>query len=138
MSPTCYTGDCNYWGPSKAYDSKVYGTGTLAHTDWGTNPYLQLNLGTYSGNVTGVRLNARSDCCIDQAANLNIYLSATTSFTGAQSTLCAAGVKFTVVKEVMTVVCPITTYQPKYVTVMHNTSYYVLSIQEVTPLFDGE
>ena len=99
---------------------------------------MQLNLGVYSGNVTGVRLNARSDCCLEQAANLNIYLSATTSFTGAQSTLCASGIKFTALKEVIMVPCPITTYQPKYVTVMHNTSYYVLSIQEVTPLFDGE
>lgn len=134
---SCWSNDCSFWGASKTYDSKVYTWLSLAHTWYDTNPYFQLNLGTFTGNVSAVRIYGRSDCCVYQGQNLNVYVSATTNFNGAQSALCAAGVGMTKVGDVITVLCPQMPWTAKYVTVMRNVTNDVLSLQEIQPLYDG-
>ena len=136
--PLCLGGECNSWGAAKAHDGRTQGLNSLAHSHWGTNPYIQLALGTFSGNITAVRIHARSDCCADQGSNLNIYLSATNNFTGTQSTLCAAGINVGQPRAIVTVLCPVVPWTARFVTVMRNVSWHVISLNEIVALYDGE
>ena len=145
MSPGCYQNDCNTWGIQKAYDGKTQGTRTLAHSEWTSgNPYFQLYLGASAPNVTAVRLVARGDGWLYESQYLSVYVSATTSWTGSTATLCAANVVPAALGETVTVLCPVGfAWKTRYVTVLLNSTANpkfngYLSLQEVTPLYDGE
>jgi hypothetical protein len=134
MWPTCLGGNCAYWGPQKAYDGREKTIQSLAIVHYATNPYVQFRLNGTRSDITAVRIVARADCCLDQARNLNVYLSTTPSFLS--GTLCDDGIQFPTIGSAATVLCPINT-AALYVTVMLNGTNY-LSLQEVTPLYDGE
>ena len=133
---SCWGNDCAYWGSAKAYDSKLTGLSSLARTNYGDNPYIQLQLSSsFTGTVTAVRLTGRADCCINDGQNLNVYLSSDTNFL--QGTLCQAGVYMQNLAETVLVLCPVTP-TAKYVTVMRNATKCVLALQEVEALYNGE
>ena len=140
----CYQNDCGNWGLAKAYDGRTTGISSLAHTGWGYFPYMQLNLGASAPNVTAVRIVARADGWLQQSQNLDVYISATTSWTASNATLCATNITFSVLGEMTTALCPTGfAWTTRYVTVvMNSTSNWkfngYLSLQEITPLYDGE
>ena len=133
MWPTCFGGNCGYWGPAKAYDGKTKALSTLAIVQYATNPHMQLDLGSSRSDITSVRITSRADCCLSQSQNLNVYLSPTTSFQS--GTLCDVGLKFARVGETVTVLCPVNA-TGRFLTILLNGTDY-LSLQEVTPLYDG-
>ena len=134
MWPTCYGGNCAYWGPAKAYDGREKTVQSLAIVQYATNPHVQFKLNATRTDISAVRVVARADCCLSQAQNLNVYLSTTTSFLN--GTLCDDGITFPTIGSAATVLCPINK-AALYVTVMLNGTDY-LSLQEVTPLYDGK
>lgn len=138
VMPGCYANDCSMWGAMKAADTRLTGVSSLTLTQFGTNPYIQVNLGSTSMPITAVRLYGRADCCLAQSGNLNVYVSATPSFTGANSTLCAANVTMGMLGDIVMVLCPITGSATQYVTVMRSVTGGMLSLQEIEPLYDGE
>lgn len=139
LSPGCFNLDCDTWGASKAFDSLTRGVKSLAHTSWGQNPSIQLQLSSsFNANVSAVKLFARADCCKDQARDMNVYISVTAAFTGPNSALCAANVSMVTDGGMIMVLCPIMPWVAKYVTVVRNTSGNVLALQEIQPLYDGE
>ena len=145
MSPGCFGGDCNSWGVAKIYDSKTKGLSSLAHTSSGAFPYFQLDLSASAQNVSSVRIVARADGWLQESQYLNVYISATPSFNAASTaTLCASNTVFASLGETATVLCPVgLAWSTRYVTVQMNSSANpqfngYLSLQEVTPLYDGE
>lgn len=139
-SPVCYNWDCSNWGPIKAYDGRWNNLNTLAATNDGTDPYIQLALAsTFNERLNAVRLYGRVDCCVQQGQHLNVYISSTTDFRA--GTLCAANVTMARLGDVQTVLCPVVGFQARYVTVMRNTTLAdvdtKISIQEIVPLYDG-
>ena len=141
---SCYGNDCTNWGAQKAYDTRTKGIGSLAHTGWSYFPYMQLNLGANAPNVTAVRIVARADGWLMESQNLDVYISATTNWTASTATLCATGITFTVLGETATALCPTGfAWSTRYVTVVMNSSANgnfngYLSLQEITPLYEGE
>lgn len=132
MWPSIYGGD-PYWGPAKLYDGMERGIGSLTIVSYAAYPYVQLDLGEQRSDITAIRIVARADASLGQSQNLNVYLSADTNFTA--GTLCGAAVTFASLGELITVLCPVgVTAQYVYVQ-MNGTNY--LSLQEVTPLYDG-
>lgn len=95
-----------------------------------------------------VRISASGDK-LAESQNLNVYVSANTSFTVGNN-LCDAGIKFGKVYDTTTVLCPVVAgRKTRYVTVMMNTTAtlangtatnltQVLSLQEVVPLYESE
>jgi hypothetical protein len=80
---------------------------------------------------------------MSQQSNLSVWLSPTTAFQS--GTLCVANLSPSYIGEVMNVLCPVNA-SARYVTVWMNTTskstgaYFgteYLSLQEVTPLYDG-
>ena len=124
------------WGAQKAYDFKN-GWYSLAHTNFGDNPYIQLDYGVNPpGNISNVKIIGRQDCCVNQASNINVYVSATTDFRA--GVLCAQGISTQKLGDILVLMCPETTFTTRYVTVMRNVTNHVLSLQEVTALYDGK
>lgn len=79
--------------------------------------------------------------CVDQSQNLNVYLSANTSFLVGNN-LCAGNVTFKNVGDTQLLFCPVG-LATRYLTVWVNTTEttrnnYYISLQEVTALWDGE
>ena len=144
MFPGCFINDCNSWGIQKVYDGKTKGLTTLAHTSWGANLYYQLDLGTSAPEIMAVRLVARGDGWLHESQYLNVYVSATTNWTASTASLCAANVVPAALGDTVTVLCPVGfTWRVRYVTVWMNATAnplfnHYLSLQEVTPLYDGE
>lgn len=83
------------------------------------------------------RLYGRTDCCLSTGTSLFVYISATTNFTGPKSTLCMGNLNMAKLGDVMVVLCPVTNYTTGYVTVMRNTTFGTLALQEIEPLYDG-
>jgi hypothetical protein len=138
MSPSCYNGNCNAWGIAKVTDGREKSTSSLGHTSYGTNPFMQLDLGKLRSDILQVRLVARADgsAYLTQSQKLNVYLSATTDFRGANSTLCDDNITFEFAGDDFIALCPVN-FTARYVTVMKNgTSYF--SLQEVQPMVDGK
>ena len=144
MSPGCYLNDCNSWGVQKVHDGKTRGLSTLAHSSDGPVVYYQLDLGTNTQAIMAVRLVARGDGWLHESQYLNVYVSATTNWTASTARLCTANLTFSALGETATVLCPVGfTWTTRYVTVWMNTTANpnfngYLSLQEVTPLYDGE
>ena len=82
-------------------------------------------------------LYGRTDCCLSTGTSLFVYISATTNFTGPKSTLCMGNLNMAKLGDVMVVLCPVTNYTTGYVTVMRNTTFGTLALQEIEPLYDG-
>jgi hypothetical protein len=124
------------WGAQKAYDFKN-GWYSLAHTGFGENPYIQLDYGVNPpGNITGIKIIGRQDCCVAQGSNLNVYVSATPDFRA--GVLCAKDISVQSLGDTLMMMCPVTTFTTRYVTVMRNVTNHVLSLQEITALYDGK
>ena len=136
MWPTCLGGNCAFWGVSKLVDGRERSINSLGITHWATNPYVQLDLGTLRRDILTVRLVSRADTALQQSQNLNVYLSATTDFLGANSTLCEANVTFNGLGTEEIVLCPVN-FNARYVTVLKNGTNY-LSLQEVQPMVDSK
>ena len=142
MFPSCYSNDCTNWGIQKAYDGKVYGIRSLAHTGYGSGGilYFQYDLGPNPPNITAVRITARADAGLSQSQNLNVYLSGNTSYT-VGNTLCRSNVTFPNLGNTQVIFCPVG-METRYVTVAMNTTANTgwdgyMALQEVTPLYDG-
>ena len=131
----------NTWGWKKASDTRLVGLASLARTSYGPYPSLQLDLGASAPNITAVRLAARADGFLEESQNLDVYISATPTWTASSGTLCEGNITFDKLGGVETVLCP-TGFTSRYVTVVMNTDAnnrtQYLSLQEVTPLWDGE
>ena len=136
MFPSCAGGNCNVWGIGKVVDGREKSTSSLGITSYGTNPYMQLDLGRLRSDILQVRLVARADAGLSQSQYLNVYLSATTDFRGVNSTLCDDNITFDVLGDDYIALCPVN-FTARYVTVMKNGTNY-LSLQEVQPMVDGE
>jgi hypothetical protein len=135
MYPGCYNGDCQGWGWAKALDGIETGLKSLAHTSTGTNPYLQLDLGSVQGTLDGVTMVSRTDCCFDRAANLNLYLSNTSSIQGV--TPFATGVGATALGQTFTIAVP-DGLTGQYLTILRNGSDTFINLHEVTILASSE
>jgi hypothetical protein len=145
---SCYIGDCTNYGIAKSYDGKVLSAGSLAVTDnVNGDPYMQQDLGPSAPNITAVRITNRQGAgttYVHESRNLNVYLSATSNWTGAQSLLCASDIDFLRDGETITLLCPLGyTFVPRYVTVWMNASgngitRNFLTLAEIAPLYDGE
>jgi hypothetical protein len=119
-------------------DGREKSTSSLGHTSHGTNPYMQLDLGSLRSDILQVRLVARADgsAYTSQSQKLNVYLSATPDFRGANSTLCDDYITFEFAGDDFIALCPVN-FAARYVTVMKNGTGY-FSLQEVQPMVDGE
>ena len=133
MWPSCYQNDCSYWGPRKAYDGKTTGVYSMAITTYATNPWMQFDMGMVRTDITAVRITARADGYLYQSQNLNVYLSANTSFF--QGTLCKADLDFTVLGQTIAILCPVN-ITARYLTIWMNGTNHI-SLQEVAALYDG-
>jgi hypothetical protein len=123
------------WGATKSYDFKG-GIYSLSHTYYEDNPYIQLDYGTsIPGNITVIKIISRQDCCLQQTSNVNVYISATPDFKAGQ--MCAQGISPSVFGDTLTMLCPVVSFTTRYVTVMRNATNSVLSLQEITALYDG-
>lgn len=80
------------------------------------NVYMQLDFGSVV-KPTAIQVTAREDCCFDRAAGLDIYVSATTTFTAADFVTRAAGA--TALGETYTVKIPVQ-YSGRCVVVSHS------------------
>jgi hypothetical protein len=112
---------------------------------------MQFDLGSTRTDISVVRVVGRADQYADwsssslsQQSNLSVYLSPTTAFQS--GTLCAANLSPSVIGETLSVLCPVNA-SARYVTVWMNTTGKssggyagtdYLSIQEVTPVYEGE
>ena len=146
---SCYLGDCASFGIAKSYDGKTQSPGSLALTDFvtGADPYMQQDLGANAPNITAVRITNRPGAgttFVHESRNLNVYLSANSSWTGAQSVMCGYDIDFLRDGETITLLCPTGyTWVPRYVTVWMNATgngiaRNFLSLSEIAPLYDGE
>lgn len=114
MYPSCFTGNCAYWGPAKAIDQKELSTASLAIVESATNPWLQIDMGVQRDDIVGVRIVARRDCCVDQSQNLYVYLSSVTQWQ-LKNTPClkqdlsAGALKPTVQGQSVIALCPLNT-----------------------------
>ena len=118
------------------------------------NPFMQFDLGSARSDISIVRIVGRADWYVEppslgsssltQQSNLSVWLSPTPNF--ASGTLCAANLIPAYIGETLNVPCP-TNVSARYVTVWMNTTGKLsngiagqefLSLQEVTPLYDGE
>lgn len=114
----------------------------------GSDPYFQLDLGEAFANVSqvsAVRITARADSLLDESQHINVYVGEITNYNLANSVLCEADVIFGGLGSTITVLCPVNvpkTIMTRYVTVVMNTTANsrtkVISLQEVTPIWDGE
>lgn len=142
MSPRCLNSDCKSWGAAKAYDGKTSGTSSVAAVDWADHPYMQFDLGASPPNVSAVRITTRSDCCLEQAHGLYVYLSSDPTNFRTGNTLCAGNLSFTTLGTTQTLLCQAAVFGKRYLTVQMNTSENTatkyLSLQEVTPVYDGK
>ena len=136
MVPSCNGNDCTNWGVSKLVDGREKSVYSLGIVQYAVNPYVQLDLGLLRSDILSVRIVARADAALSQSQNLNVYLSATTDFMGANSTLCQAGLTFVGLGSETSALCPVS-FKARYVTVWKNGTDY-LSLQEVQALVDGE
>ena len=64
-----------------------------------------------------------------------LFRSATPDFKAGQ--MCAQGISPSVVGDTLTMLCPVTSFTTRYVTVMRNVTNSVLSLQEITAMYDG-
>jgi hypothetical protein len=124
---------------------------SLAIVERSVNPYMQFDLGSIRTDISIVRIVGRADWYTDwssssmsQQSNLSVWLSPTTAFQS--GTLCVSNLSPAVIGEVMNVLCPVNA-SARYVTVWMNTTGKstgthfgtdFLSLQEVTPVYDGE
>ena len=124
---------------------------SLAIVERSVNPYMQFDLGSIRTDISIVRIVGRADWYTDwssssmsQQSNLSVWLSPTTAFQS--GTLCAANLSPSVIGEMLAVLCPVNA-SARYVTVWMNTTgkstggyagMDYLSLQEVTPVYDGE
>jgi hypothetical protein len=107
----------------------------MAHTDFGTNPYIQFNLGTVQSTLDAVVMVVRTDCCLVRATNLNLYLSNTTNI---QSVMpFAIGVSATSMGQTLTVAVP-DGLSGQYLTILRNGSDTSVNLHEVTILASGK
>ena len=136
MWPNCYGGNCFGWGIRKVVDGRAQSTSSLGLTSYGTDPYMQLDLGSLRSDILQVRLVARADGALHQSQNVYVYLSATPDFRGVNSTLCEANITFERVGDDYTALCPVN-FTARYVTVQKNGTNY-FSLQEVQPMIDGK
>ena len=136
MVPNCYGGNCAAWGVAKAVDGREKSTSSLAIVQYATNPYMQLDLGSLRSDILQVRLVSRADGWLAQSQNLNVYISTTTNYLGAGSTLCQANVTFDFLGDDAIALCPVN-FTARYVTVWKNGTNY-LSLQEVQPMVDSK
>jgi hypothetical protein len=142
------------WGPSKALDGRTKTLQSLAIVMRSVNPWMQFDLGSIRTDISVVRIVGRADwyaeppsfgsTSLTQQSNLSVWLSPTTAFTS--GTLCVANLSPSVIGEALHVLCPVN-ISARYVTVQMNTTGKLsnglagveyLSLQEVTPLYDGE
>lgn len=140
VSPVCYRFDCDNWGAVKSYDGKMSNLATLTASNDGTNPFIQLELpSTFTQSISAVKIYGRVDCCMWQGQHLNVYLSPTTNFTAGM--LCAADISMARPGDIQTVLCPVVSFQARYVTIMRNTTVWdvdqKISLQEIVPYYDG-
>jgi hypothetical protein len=56
--------------------SGSYGSGSLSHTDYNTNAWWQVDLGS-SQQIAGINLWNRTDCCADRASDYWVFVSDT-------------------------------------------------------------
>ena len=145
--PACYNNDCNSFGVRKTYDSITRSSGNFALTAFGANPYIQQDLGANAPNITQVRITSRNGpgtTFIRQASNLNVYLSATASWTGPQSVMCANDLDFTHDGEAATMLCPVgITFLTRFLTVWMNSTgnginSITMSFAEIAALYEGK
>jgi hypothetical protein len=73
---------------------------------------------------------------VAQGSNLNVYVSATPDFRA--GVLCAKGISTQTLGDSLIMLCPVTSFTTRYVTVMRNVTNHVLSLQEITALYDGK
>ena len=137
MYPNCYNGNCAGWGIAKVTDWREKSTSSLGLTSYGNNPFMQLDLGRLRSDILQVRLVARADAALYQSQKLNVYLSATTDFVGANSMLCDDNIMFEYVGDDYIALCPVN-FTARFVTVMKNGTNVVLSLQEVQPMVDSK
>ena len=135
MYPNCYGGYCPSWGVSKLVDGREKSTSSLGIVQYATNPYVQLDLGSLRTDILQVRIVSRADTALAQSQNLNVYISATTNFMGANSTLCQVNITFDFPGDDAIALCPVN-FPARYVTVLKNGTNY-LSLQEIQPMIDG-
>ena len=153
-SAGCFIGDCATWGPSKALDLRTKSLSSLAIVARSVNPFMQFDLGGLRTDISVVRIVGRADwyaepvdrgsTSLTQQSNLSVWLSPSPAF--ASGTLCAANLSPGYIAETLSVPCP-ANVSARYVTVWMNTTGKLsggvpdqeyLSLQEVTPLYDGE
>lgn len=150
LSPGCYQNDCTYFGWAKLVDGVETGIRSIGQTVAAVNPYMQLDFGSTRSDISMIRLVARSDCCLVQSQNVDVYASATSDFTGSGSVLCQSNVTFAYLGEAVKVLCPVNVTM-RYVTVqkitstvpatgrrLQQTTSSVFSLQEVQALMDCE
>jgi hypothetical protein len=137
MYPNCYNSNCDAWGVGKVVDGGEKRWTSLGLTSLGTNPYMQLDLGSLRSDIQQVRLVSRATVgYLAQSQNVSVHLSSTTDFLGAGSTQCDSNVTFESSGDDAIVLCP-ANFTARYVTVMKKGTDY-LSLQEVQPMYDGE
>jgi hypothetical protein len=141
--PACYNNDCNSFGIRKTYDFYTKSTSNFAITTVSAYPYMQQDLGANAPNITYVRITSRNGPgtqFISQASNVNVYLSATPTWNGTQSVVCAYDLDFTYDGETATLLCPVGyTFTPRYLTVwMNSTARIPMSFAEITALYEGK
>lgn len=136
MYPSCLKDDCATWGTQKAYDGKETGLTSLAHTAFGNNPYIQLDLGS-TQNIDAVRIVARADCCLTSSQSLAIYLSSGTTDFATSANLCARGVGASALGESFTALCT-PNLSGRYLTIQLQLGIdMALNLQEIVPLTEG-
>ncbi len=135
MSPGCYLNDCPFWGWQKAVDSVSSGLKSMAHTSFGVNPYLQLDLGSVMSTLDAVTMVVRTDCCLVRSTNLNLYLSNSTSIQAVAPF--ATDISASALGETLTVAVP-DGMAGRYLTILRNGSDTSINLHEVMVLASGE
>lgn len=103
MRPSCWQNKCDKFGYQKAFDGGTQSDAFWAITENATNPAVQFDLGsTYT--VTAVWIVSRTDCCLDQNNNIDVYVSMWPGF--GNGTVCAQNVVFSSLGNNKTISCP--------------------------------
>jgi hypothetical protein len=137
MSPSCYQNNCNTWGYTKAIDGTTAGLSSLAHTEFGTNPYIQLDMGAVRTDIAAIKLVSRTDCCLNRAINMYVYVSTTSTNFAQPQNLCIGPLSASSLGQTFTGTCE-RDVSGQYVTILLNATGLSLNLQEITVLADGE
>jgi hypothetical protein len=135
MYPGCYENNCPFWGYTKALDNIETGLRSMAHTSFGTNPYIQFDLGTAQSTLDAVVMMVRADCCLERSTNLNLYLSNTSDITTVVPF--ATRVSASALGQTLTVAVP-DGLSGRYLTILRNGSDTSINLYEVKVLANGE